>query len=228
MAETNPGKRCLVTGGAGFIGSHLVEYLLASGHTVTVIDNFSTGRTENLSHLDGDHRLQVHEQAIENHDAVRPLFEDVEWVFHLAALADIVPSIQNPLDYYRSNVEGTMSVVEAARLAGVSRLIYSASSSCYGIPDVSECSRNREISDLQPSQGRTRSERREQTKRCSQWKKGKRIGDESSNPPHLPDHGIVIEYELPSKQGPVGHQQEGQNQQKYDQISSTEHPVAPG
>jgi UDP-glucose 4-epimerase len=136
MAEKQMEKRCLVTGGAGFIGSHLVEHLLASGHTVTVIDNYSTGRPENLAHLDGDHRLQIHEQAIEDHDAVRPLFEDVEWVFHLAALADIVPSIQNPLDYYRSNVEGTMSVVETARLAGVSRLIYAASSSCYGIPDV--------------------------------------------------------------------------------------------
>lgn len=67
--------------------------------------------------------------------AIRPEFENIEWVFHLAALADIVPSIQQPMAYHQANVDGTIAVLEAARLAGVKRLVYAASSSCYGIPD---------------------------------------------------------------------------------------------
>ncbi len=126
----------LVTGGAGFIGSHLVDRLLAEGHRVTVIDNYSTGRPENLVHQKGNPRLAVHQQDINDRDAIRPLFEGVDRVFHLAALADIVPSIQNATDYHHANVDGTFAVLEAARHAGVKRFVYAASSSCYGIPDV--------------------------------------------------------------------------------------------
>ena len=125
----------VVTGGAGFIGSHLVERLLNDGHRVTVIDNFSTGRADNLAHLQPNVRLQVHAADVTQHEAVLPLLEGAVWVFHLAALADIVPSIQHPLDYHRSNVDGTVSMLEAARKAGVARFVYAASSSCYGIPD---------------------------------------------------------------------------------------------
>ncbi len=128
--------RALVTGGAGFIGSHLVERLLRDGHEVIVLDNFSTGRPENLSLWKDNAHLKVHQIDIAHYEAMRPLFSGVDWVFHLAALADIVPSIVKPLDYHHSNVEGTASVVEAARQAGVKRFIYTASSSCYGIPDV--------------------------------------------------------------------------------------------
>ncbi|MBI4505450.1 MAG: SDR family oxidoreductase [Chloroflexi bacterium] len=127
--------QCLVTGGAGFIGSHLVERLLADGHAVIVLDNLATGRLENLHHPAGDPRLVVHRVDVADAVAVRPYFEGVEWVFHLAALADIVPSIQRPLDYHRANVDGTVAVLEAARAAGVRRFVYAASSSCYGIPD---------------------------------------------------------------------------------------------
>ncbi|MCC7447719.1 MAG: SDR family oxidoreductase [Anaerolineae bacterium] len=127
---------CLVTGGAGFIGSHLVERLLADGHSVTVLDNFSTGRPDNLLHLRDNTRLRVIQVDVANHEAIKPHFEGIEWVFHIAALADIVPSIQRPLDYHHANVDGTASVLEAARAAGVKRLVYAASSSCYGIPDV--------------------------------------------------------------------------------------------
>jgi UDP-glucose 4-epimerase len=125
----------IVTGGAGFIGSHLVERLLADGHTVRVLDNFSTGRLDNLSRVRNNTCLTIHEVDVADSEAVQGLFAGVDWVFHLAALADIVPSIEHPLHYHRTNVDGTMAVVEAARHSGVKRFVYVASSSCYGIPD---------------------------------------------------------------------------------------------
>ena len=128
-------QRAIVTGGAGFIGSHLVERLIHDGYTVTVLDNFSTGRPQNLAHLVGSDRLTVHEIDIATGD-LSPFFREAGRVFHLAALADIVPSIERPLDYHRANVDGTAQVLEAARAAGVSRFVYAASSSCYGIPDT--------------------------------------------------------------------------------------------
>ena len=127
--------RSLVTGGCGFIGSHMVDRLLAEGHEVVVIDNCSTGRVENLEHCKDKAGLQIVLEDICNYDRIAPLFEGVDWVFHMAALADIVPSIQRPQDYYRSNVDGTLSVLQAAKAAHVKRFLYTASSSCYGIPD---------------------------------------------------------------------------------------------
>lgn len=128
-------KRALVTGGAGFIGSHLVQRLVDHGHTVTVLDNFSTGRSENLGPLTNSPRISVCQADVADSTAIAPLFRDIEWVFHLAGLADIVPSIRKPVDYHRSNVAGTLAVLEAARAAKVQRFIYTASSSCYGIAD---------------------------------------------------------------------------------------------
>jgi len=128
--------KTVVTGGAGFIGSHLVERLLASGHSVRVLDNFSTGRPENLAHLARDPRLAVERVDIATEPRLADLVAGTDWLFHLAALADIVPSIERPMDYHRANVEGTVAVLEAARAAGVGRFLYTASSSCYGIPDV--------------------------------------------------------------------------------------------
>ncbi len=127
--------RAVVTGGAGFIGSHLVDRLLADGYSVIVLDNFSTGRPDNLSHHADNPRLQVHQADIADFAAIKGYFSGTRWVFHLAALADIVPSIQRPLDYYYSNVNGTACVLEAARAGGVERFLYTASSSCYGVPD---------------------------------------------------------------------------------------------
>jgi len=127
-------KNVLVTGGAGFIGSHLVDHLLDDGHNVTVLDNYTTGRKENLDHLDGHDQLELVEADIREFDKILPYFKKVDAVFHMAALADIVPSIVNPREYYTSNVLGTMNVVEASRLSGVTKLVYTASSSCYGIP----------------------------------------------------------------------------------------------
>jgi UDP-glucose 4-epimerase len=131
----NGPRRVVVTGGAGFIGSHLVERLLNDGHEVIVLDNFSTGRAENLRRIERYPRLTVKQTDVSSHSEISSFFTDISWVFHLAAFADIVPSIQRPLEYHRANVDGTVAVLEAARLAGVERFIYAASSSCYGIPD---------------------------------------------------------------------------------------------
>lgn len=128
--------KTLVTGGAGFIGSHLVDRLLADGHDVIVLDNFSTGRPDNLKHQQNNSHLRLIQIDVTNKEKITPYFEGVDWVFHMAALADIVPSIQQPEQYYRSNVDGTFAVLEAARQAGVKRFLYTASSSCYGVPDV--------------------------------------------------------------------------------------------
>lgn len=126
-------RRVLVTGGAGFIGSHLVERLFEDGHEVMVLDDFSTGRMENLNNVKDNRQLVVHRADVSNYGEIQPFFEGIDWVFHLAALADIVPSIESPLRYHRANVDGTVAVLEAARSAGVRRFVYAASSSCYGI-----------------------------------------------------------------------------------------------
>lgn len=135
----------LVTGGCGFIGSHIVDRLLAEGHNVRVIDNCTTGRLSNLEHQQENSRLKVYKQDIRDKENIAPIFKDVDYVFHMAALADIVPSIQKPWEYYSSNVLGTYNVVECAREAGIKKLVYAASSSCYGIPDEYPTKENAEI-----------------------------------------------------------------------------------
>ena len=126
---------CVVTGGCGFIGSHMVDRLLAEGHRVRVIDNLSTGRGENLEHQKDNPNLSLLEADICDSKKIEPVFDGADWVFHFAALADIVPSIQRPGDYFHSNVDGTFSVLEASKKANIKRFLYTASSSCYGIPD---------------------------------------------------------------------------------------------
>jgi UDP-glucose 4-epimerase len=129
-------KKVVVTGGLGFIGSHLVERLLSAGAGVTVVDNASTGRRENLRPVESNPALQVVIHDVADPGVLPSVFKGIDVVFHLAALADIVPSIQQPLGYYRTNVTGTAHVMEACRDAGVRRVVYAASSSCYGLPDV--------------------------------------------------------------------------------------------
>jgi len=127
--------KTIVTGGCGFIGSHLVESLIEKGHQVCVLDNLSSGRKENLGHIQDRDNLKIVECDISKDGNWRNKFDGVDWVFHLAALADIVPSIQKPEAYFKSNVDGTFNVLQASKLHGVKRFIYTASSSCYGIPD---------------------------------------------------------------------------------------------
>ncbi|MBF0560636.1 MAG: SDR family oxidoreductase [Alphaproteobacteria bacterium] len=126
----------LVTGGAGFIGSHLVDELLRQGRKVRVVDNFASGHPRNLEHQRGNRALEVIEGDVADQKHMLAVTEGVDRVFHLAAMADIVPSIQKPDAYFRSNVDGTYAVCEAARAHQVRRFVYVASSSCYGIPEV--------------------------------------------------------------------------------------------
>lgn len=142
--------RALVTGGAGFIGSHLVEMLVASGHEVIALDNLNSGRLKNLAPVINHPLFSFHEMDIRDKESIIPLFEGVDWVFHLAGLADIVPSIENPREYYSVNVEGTFNVLEAARAANVKRFIYAASSSSYGIPEIYPTPENAKISPQYP------------------------------------------------------------------------------
>ncbi|MEK7790302.1 MAG: SDR family oxidoreductase [Deltaproteobacteria bacterium] len=125
-------KNVIVTGGCGFIGSHLVERLLLENHRVTVLDNLITKKS-NLHHLVGHPKLRIKYIDITKYKQMVPYFKNQEWVFHLAALADIIPSIDYPKKYYDINVGGTFSVLEACRKMRIRRILYAASSSCYGI-----------------------------------------------------------------------------------------------
>ena len=126
----------LVTGGAGFIGSHLVDRLLAEGRRVRVVDSMEVGKPRNLVQHAGSDRLDVRVGDVADPAVMAAAMQGVERVFHLAAMADIVPSIQNPESYFRANVVGTFVTLQAARAAAIRRFVYVASSSCYGIPDT--------------------------------------------------------------------------------------------
>lgn len=140
----------IVTGGCGFIGSHIVDKLLKEGHKVRVIDNLSTGRMENLEHHKDNEKLEIFNVDIRNVKEIRKIFENVTYVFHMAALADIVPSIQKPTEYYTSNVLGTFNVLELSRKNNIKKLVYAASSSCYGIAKDYPTNENCEISPQYP------------------------------------------------------------------------------
>ena len=126
----------LVTGGGGFIGSHLVDSLLAGGRRVRVLDSFVAARHANLEQHKDNPRLEVVVGDVAHTEEVTTACEGAERIFHLAARADVIPSVQDPLAYFRSNVDGTFNVLEAARRHGVGRLVYAASSSCYGVPAI--------------------------------------------------------------------------------------------
>jgi UDP-glucose 4-epimerase len=127
----------IVTGGAGFIGSHMVDLCLARGMQVRVIDNLVGGRLANLSQYQNDSRLTVEQRDIRSFAPGDKLFAGATHVFHFGGIGDLVPSIEHPLEYLSVNVQGTVAMLECARQAGtVQKFVYAASSSCYGIADV--------------------------------------------------------------------------------------------
>jgi UDP-glucose 4-epimerase len=123
-------KNCLVTGGSGFIGSHLVEGLLAKGATVRVLDDLSTGRLANLAGV--AERIDLVEGSVTDHEDVAEAVAGCDTVFHLAALPSVVKSVEDPLQSHEIAATGTLRVLDAARRAGVKRLVFAASSSAYG------------------------------------------------------------------------------------------------
>jgi UDP-glucose 4-epimerase len=129
-------KLAVVTGGAGFIGSHMVDRLLDEGFRVHVIDNLVGGRLENLAHRKGEPNLVLETRDILDLAPDDKLFAGAEYIFHFAGIGDIVPSIDKPVDYLSTNVMGTVKVLECGRNVGVRKLVYAASSSCYGLADV--------------------------------------------------------------------------------------------
>ena len=125
--------RAVVTGGAGFIGSHMVDVLVDRGYSVVVIDNLATGRAENLAQHRREPRVDFQQIDMCTLAPNSSLFRGIDHVFHFGGIGDIVPSIERPLEYMRANVNGTLAVLEASRHAGVRKLVYAASSSCYGL-----------------------------------------------------------------------------------------------
>jgi UDP-glucose 4-epimerase len=143
-------KKVIVTGGAGFIGSHLAEALIRKGYQVVILDNLSTGRMENIKDFESSPHLTFEKIDITDFSAISKTVEGATYIFHLAALADIVPSIQEPLKYHNANVNGTISILEAARKAGVKKFIYTASYSCYGLPSLFPTPENATINPMYP------------------------------------------------------------------------------
>ena len=126
--------KAIVTGGAGFIGSHMVDLLVKENFEVLVIDNLINGRVENINKSSNVKFLKA--DISDYSVSFDEYFEDVDYVFHFAAMADIVPSINNPLLYHKANVDGTINILEAAKKSkNLKKFVYAASSSCYGIPD---------------------------------------------------------------------------------------------
>lgn len=123
----------VVTGGAGFIGSHMVDLLLAEGYRVHVIDSLIGGRLQNLEQHKNESHLKVDERDIRSLKPDDAAFTGAKYVFHFAGIGDIVPSIERPIEYMSTNVMGTVHTLEAARHAGAQKFVYAASSSCYGL-----------------------------------------------------------------------------------------------
>jgi UDP-glucose 4-epimerase len=144
--------KVIVTGGAGFIGSHLIERLLREKNIkkIIVFDNFINGKDNNIKKFKKNKKVKIIHKDINNIKKNDHNFKYVNCIFHLAALADIVPSIVDPIKYCQSNFNGTLKILEAMRYNNVNKIIYSASSSCYGIPDKYPTHENSSIRTLYP------------------------------------------------------------------------------
>ena len=139
-------KTCIVTGGCGFIGSHLVEKLLSDKNKVVIIDDLSTGHIQNIKHLIKNKNLKLINKSILD-PSIKKYFKKVEIVYHLAGQSDIVPSIENPTLYYDVNSTGTLKILNYVRDNRVKTYVYAASSSCYGVPKKYPTS---EIAEINP------------------------------------------------------------------------------
>lgn len=126
-------KTALVTGAAGFLGSHMVDLLLDAGYVVRAVDNLATGRLDNLEDHAAEPRLTVEVRDLRDVGSDDSVFHDVDCVIHFAGIGDIVPSIERPVEYMSANVMGTVHALDASRNAGVRKFVYAASSSCYGL-----------------------------------------------------------------------------------------------
>lgn len=126
----------VVTGGAEFIGSHMVDLLVDRGYRVQVVDDLSGGHEANLAHHKANADVTLHKRDIRGLTPGDPIFENCAYVFHFAGIGDIVPSIERPIDYMDINVQGTVRVLECARAAKAKKVVYAASSSCYGLADT--------------------------------------------------------------------------------------------
>lgn len=124
--------RFLITGGAGFIGSHIVEHLLRSNHQARVLDNFTTGKRDNLAFATGNPNLEIIDGDIRDADAMASAMAGVDGVFHEAALVSVPKSVEQPALSFDINVKGTFTVFDAARQAGVRRVVYASSAAVYG------------------------------------------------------------------------------------------------
>jgi UDP-glucose 4-epimerase len=126
----------VVTGGAGFIGSHMVDLLLEQGFAVRAVDDLVGGRVENVAHLAANPDFLLEQRDIRSYAPDDALFRGARYVFHFAGIGDIVPSIERPMEYMSVNVQGTVQMLECARQARVEKFVYAASSSCYGLAAV--------------------------------------------------------------------------------------------
>lgn len=128
-------KKAIVTGGAGFIGSHMVDLLIQKNYKVIVIDNFLGGHKKNLAHIPKK-KLKIINEDIRYLDFKKKIFKNTKFLFHFAGIGDIVPSIEKPKIYADININGTINILELARFHKVKKVVYAASSSCYGLAKI--------------------------------------------------------------------------------------------
>ena len=128
--------RCIVTGGAGFIGSNLVDELVDDGHEVIIFDDLSSGKEENINPNAKFFKVDISDKNVFENEIMKDFMNGVDVVFHLAAKARVQPSIENPIEFHEANVNGTLNLLKACVDCGVNRFVFSSSSSVYG--DVEE------------------------------------------------------------------------------------------
>lgn len=142
----------LISGGAGFIGSHLVDYLVSKKKIkkIIVLDNIKDGSLKNLSKSINSKKVYFYKKDIRQFAQIRNLFKKVDTVYHLAALSDVIPSIEKPIEYLDTNIMGTVNILESMRRNNVKKIIYAASSSCYGLPKKFPTDENETIKSMYP------------------------------------------------------------------------------